>query len=87
MSSPTDFVGNPITVGCHICYPVRQGSGMWQKRIKVTGVSPNRITGTNLDHRVIHITNLGNVAVINVPEAKPDAVPANEEQEDEQGMA
>jgi len=73
MQQVRDYVGNPITVGCNIVYPVRRGSAMWLNTIKVTQVTPTRVTGYNADHRLTHVQNLKNVVVVNLP----DGVPTN----------
>jgi hypothetical protein len=66
---PVDFVGNPITPGCNICYPVRRGSNMDLKRITVTQATTEEINGYNSLGRRITVKNFKNVAVINVPKA------------------
>ena len=35
---PADFLGNEIAVGCTVIYPVRQGSNMWLRKVKITQV-------------------------------------------------
>jgi hypothetical protein len=63
-----DFVGNTITPGCTIVYPVRKGSEMRLKRIKVTQVTSERITGHNGIGRIVHIKNFNTVVVVTPPE-------------------
>jgi hypothetical protein len=77
-----DFLGNEITVGCHVVYPVRRGSSMWLNRIKVTQVTPTQVTGYNPDKRLTHIKNLKNVVVVTLP----DGIPTDQEATAPQGM-
>jgi len=65
-----DFVGNPITPGCTVVYPVRRGSAMWLARINVTQVRDDGISGYNQTGRIIHVKNMQNVVVVKLPEKK-----------------
>ena len=68
-----DFVGNTITPGCTVCYPVRRGSQMWLARITVTQVSEDGIKGYNSTGRRINVTNLKNCVVVTPPKEKKEA--------------
>ena len=66
-----DFVGNEITAGCTVCYPVRRGSNLWMNRMVVTQVAADQITGQNPhNRRLTHVKNLQNVVVVVPPEKK-----------------
>lgn len=58
----TDFVGREIKPGCNIIYPVRRGSEMKLKKMKVQRVLP-KVSGFNTDGRRIYVHNLENVIV------------------------
>lgn len=62
-----DYVGNQITPNCVVCYPVRRGSELWLNRITVTQVTETKVSGYNPTGRVVHLTNLQNLIVVNVP--------------------
>lgn len=77
-----DFVGNPITPGCHLVYPVRQGSSMYLRLMRVVEITLRRITGHDKDGRRVHIQYPERSVVVRLP----DAIPANQEPETLQGM-
>lgn len=62
-----DCVGNVITAGCTVVYPVRAGSSMWMSRMVVTQVSLAGISGYRPDSRRVHVKNIQNVAVVCPP--------------------
>ena len=47
MSSPTDFTGRAIEAGHVVVYPVRRGSDMRMKKLTVSHVYDQHITGTS----------------------------------------
>lgn len=51
-----DHLGEPIVVGCTICFPSRKRSKMWLSILKVLAISGNRITGLNRTGRTVTIT-------------------------------
>jgi len=65
----TDFLGNTISVGDRVVYPVRRGSRMWMNKLTVRSVndtpSGTTISGTNDSGRLIHVRNLLNCVVKN----------------------
>jgi hypothetical protein len=63
-----DFVGNQITPGCTVVYPVRRGSSMWLNRLVVTAARSEGLTGHNPEGRTIHVKNVKNVVVVNLPQ-------------------
>lgn len=70
-----DFLGNPITVGSTVVYPVRAGSKMWLQKRKVSQVVPggespslrvyDPASGSQRAHAV---KNLDTVVVVERPE-------------------
>lgn len=58
-----DCVGREIKPGCSIVYPVRRGSEMKLKRMRVQQVTP-KISGFNTDGRRVYVQNFENVVVI-----------------------
>ena len=63
-----DFMGKTIQAGDTICYPVRQGSSMWLKKIVVGSVrdTPHGpgISGVNENGRRVTIKNLNTCVVV-----------------------
>lgn len=63
----TDFLGNPISAGDTVVYPVRRGSKMWLNKLVVQSINdtPNgpTISGRNDASRMVHVRNLLNCVV------------------------
>jgi hypothetical protein len=72
MSAVKDFLGRAINANDTVVYPVREGSNMDMKKMKVTLVEADRLVGYNPAGRKINITNLKNVVV--VEDVLPEAV-------------
>lgn len=51
-----DVLGEPIEVGCTICYPSRKRSKLWLRTLKVLAVNGNQISGLNRNGRNVTIT-------------------------------
>lgn len=51
-----DQLGEPIEVGCTICYPSRKRSKLWLRTLKVLAVNGNQISGLNVNGRNVSIT-------------------------------
>ncbi len=66
MNDLIDFLGRTIAVDDILVYPVRRGSKMWLKRIKVTKIECDIIHGINPQSRLIKLTNLKNTVVVSV---------------------
>lgn len=66
--SPVDFLGRPITVGCHCAYPVRRGSRMWLTTMCVEGIEHDggavRLRGHNASGHSVSILNIKNCIVV-----------------------
>ena len=64
----TDCIGREIKPGCSILYPVRRGSEMKLKSMKVQNEAAltlhgRCVFGFNTDGRPVYVYNLGNVMV------------------------
>jgi hypothetical protein len=63
-----DFLGNSIEVNDTIIYPVRRGSSMWMKKLKVLAVRSTangvRVSGTNESGHPVSIQNVHNCTVV-----------------------
>jgi hypothetical protein len=63
-----DFMGKSIKAGDLVCYPVRRGSAMWLKKLKVLAVQDTPrgtcVSGTSDTGRRISIYNLDNCVVV-----------------------
>ena len=66
--TPVDFLGKPITVGCHCAYPVRRGSRMWLTTMCVEGIEQVgdivRLRGYNATGYSVSILNIRNCIVV-----------------------
>ena len=69
--NPTDFLGRKIRPGDLIVYPWRRGSAMGLNKLSVMQVTPNSVGGYSNLGRLVTITNLKNVVVIERPQAEP----------------
>jgi len=72
MSNVLDFTGNPIEAGDVIAYPVRRGSDMWLRTLRVSHIETIRSTvpiyhicGSNDTGRTVKLENADRCIVIN----------------------
>lgn len=71
MSEPVrDCIGNEVTPGCTVVYPVRRGYTVTLKRMAVTAVCRDRLSGHNATGRPVHVRNLATVVVVVPPEKR-----------------
>ena len=65
MVETRDSLGQPIEVGCTICYPVRRGGDMWMARMQVQQIIQEKkltyLTGYNNQGRRVRVHKLTNV--------------------------
>ena len=64
MNTPTDFLGRTIKAGDTIVYPWRRGSAMGMNKLNVTQVTDSNITGYSPSGRLLTLSNLKNVVVV-----------------------
>lgn len=64
MNPVVDCVGREIKVGCSLVYPVRRGSWMGLRRMRVQEVSGGMISGYAPDGRRTRVKNVETLVVI-----------------------
>ena len=64
MNPVVDCVGREIKVGCSVIYPVRRGSWMGLRRMRVQQVSAGAISGHAPDGRHTRVKRLDTAVVI-----------------------
>lgn len=69
MTEAIDFRGKTIEPGMTVAYPVRRGSQMWLKTLRVQGIEATsdgvKLSGFSEVGRRVTITNLQNCVVVN----------------------
>lgn len=67
MNQVKDFLGREIRAGDMVVYPVRRGSSMWLKKLRIQQVEPGpkpRISGYNDLGRLVTIFNVDSCVVV-----------------------
>jgi hypothetical protein len=67
MNTASDFLGRIIQAGDLIVYPWRRGSSMGMNKLSVTQVTDISVTGYSPSGRLVTLTNLHNVVVVEPP--------------------
>ena len=63
-----DFLGREIKAGDLVVYPVRRGSSMWMSKMTVDSTEGGKLRGSNPEGRLVQLSNLSNVVVVQPPE-------------------
>lgn len=64
MLTKIDYLGSPIQTGCRIVYPVRKGSSLGMRQMKVERILADRLVGYNPDGRRISLQNWKTCVVV-----------------------
>jgi len=67
-STPRDFTGKEVTLGCAIVYPTRKGSEMWLSRGKVVNITTNAVVARDPHTlKVETLTHKGDRRIVYIP--------------------